>query len=82
MTKELYINGMRVDIDDSFKVAKTISNTLKSTLILCNEKWFMLTDKQLWKQQKEPSFYIINELRKYIDESNKKIVFKILLLQT
>ena len=65
------------DIDDSFKVAKTISNTLKSTLILCNEKWFMLTDKQLWKQQKEPSFYIINELRKYIDESNKKIVFKI-----
>ena len=37
----------------------------------------MLTEMQLWKQQKEASFYIINELRKYIDESNKKIVVKI-----
>lgn len=70
-----YINAD--DLDDSFKVAKIISNTLKNELILCNEKWFMLTDKQLWKQQKEPSYYIINELRKYIDESNKKIVFQI-----
>ena len=37
----------------------------------------MLTDSQLWKQQKEPSLYIIAEVRKYIDESNKKFVFRI-----
>jgi len=70
-----YINAD--DLDDSFKVATIISNTLKNNLILCKEKWFMLTDKQLWEQQKEPSFYITNELRKYIDESNKKVVFQI-----
>jgi hypothetical protein len=27
--------------------------------------------KQLMEKQKEPSFYIISRLRKYIDESNK-----------
>ena len=65
------------DLEDPYKTAVTISNTLKDTLVLCKENWYMLTDNQLWKQQKEPSFYIINELRKYIDESNKKLVFKI-----
>ena len=65
------------DLDDPYKTAVTISNTLKDTLVLCKECWYMLTDNQLWKQQKEPSFYIINELRKYIDESNKKLVYKI-----
>ena len=65
------------DLDDPYKTAVTISNTLKDTLVLCKENWYMLTDNQLWKQQKEPSFYIINELRKYIDESNKKLVYKI-----
>lgn len=65
------------DLDDPYKTAVTISNTLKDTLVLCKENWYMLTDNQLWKQQKEPSFYIINELRKYIDESNKKLVHKI-----
>lgn len=64
-------------LDDPFAVAKIISNTLKTSLVLCNEKWFMLTDKNLWMQQKESSFYIINELRKYIDESNKTLVYKI-----
>lgn len=64
-------------LDDPFKVAQVISNTLRTTLILCSEKWYMLNTSQLWKQQKEPSFYIINELRKYIDESNKKIVYQI-----
>lgn len=64
-------------IDDPYSVATIISNTLKSRLVLCNEKWFMLTSNNLWQQQKEPSFYIISELRKYIDESNKKIVYQI-----
>jgi phage/plasmid-associated DNA primase len=64
-------------IDDPYTVATIISNTLKQSLVLCNEKWFMLTSNNLWQQQKEPSFYIISELRKYIDESNKKIVYQI-----
>jgi len=68
---------MTNDLEDPFATAKIISKTLSSSLVLCNEKWYMLTEQQLWKQQKEPSFYIINELRKYIDESNKKIVYKI-----
>jgi phage/plasmid-associated DNA primase len=62
------------DLDDPHKVATIISNTLKDTLKLCKENWYMLTESQLWKQQKEPSYYIINELKVYIDNSNKKIV--------
>jgi len=65
------------DLDDPFKVSVVISKTLKTNLVLCNENWFMLTDQNLWKRQKEPSFYIINEVRKYIDESNKKLVNQI-----
>jgi phage/plasmid-associated DNA primase len=65
------------DLFDPFKTAEIISKTLKETLILCKENWYMLNDKQLWKQQKEPSFYIINELRKYIDISNEKLVKRI-----
>jgi len=66
-------------LDEPKKVAETICKTLKETLILCQEKWYMLTEKQLWKQQKEPSYYIINELEKYIDYSNKKLVTRIAL---
>jgi phage/plasmid-associated DNA primase len=65
------------DIEDPYKSAVVISKTLTAKLKLCKENWFMLTETQLWKQQKEPSFYIINELRKYIDSSNKLIVFRI-----
>jgi phage/plasmid-associated DNA primase len=65
------------DIEDPYKSAVVISKTLSDKLKLCKESWYMLTEMQLWKQQKEPSFYIINELRKYIDESNKKIVYRI-----
>lgn len=67
------------DIEDSYKTAVIVSKTLSETLKLCKENWYMLTESQLWKQQKEASFYIINEVRKYIDESNKKIVARISL---
>jgi phage/plasmid-associated DNA primase len=70
-----YINSS--DLDDPYKVAEIIHKTLKNTLVLCKENWFMLTENQLWNQAKEPSYYIVNELRKYIDESNKKLVYKI-----
>jgi len=65
------------DLEDPYKVAMVISKTLKDTLVLCRENWYMLSDNNLWRQQKEPSYYIINELRKYIDESNKQLVIKI-----
>lgn len=65
------------ELTNPFQTAITISKTLKDTLVLCNEEWYMLTESQLWRQQKEPSYYIINELRTYIDKSNKKTVYKI-----
>lgn len=65
------------DLTDTFQLAIIISKTLKTHLVLCRETWYMLTDNNLWKNQKEPSFYIINEIRKYIDFSNKILVNKI-----
>ena len=65
------------ELSNPFQTAITISKTLIDTLVLCKEEWYMLTDSQLWRQQKESSFYIITELRKYIDKSNKKIVYQI-----
>jgi len=69
------------DLSDPFLTAKIISKTLKDTLVLSKEIWYMLTDNQLWKQQKEPSFYITNELRRYIDISNEKCVLQISKLE-
>jgi hypothetical protein len=63
------------DLEDTYLHHHSIN--VKNTLIRCNEEWYMITENNLWKKQKEPSFYIISELRKYIDESNKKVVFKI-----
>lgn len=65
------------DLDDTYATSAIISNTLKNTLKLCKENWYMLTESNLWKQQKEPSKYIIAEVRKYIDESNKAVVLRI-----
>ena len=66
------------DLADVYKTSGIITKTLKTTLVLCTEEWFMLDNKtQLWRKQKEPSFYVITEIRKYIDYSNKKIVEKI-----
>ena len=64
-------------MEDTFQLSKIISKTLKNNLILCEEKWYMLTDNNLWKQQKEPTYYISNEIRKYIDHSNQQIVNKL-----
>lgn len=64
-------------LTNPYETALVICNTLSDTLNLCNEDWYMLTETQLWRQQKEPSSYVIAELRKYIDKSNKKIVYKI-----
>lgn len=60
------------ELNDTFKIAEIISKTLKERLVLCNEVWYMLDSNNLWKQQKEPSYYIIEELRKYLDFSQLK----------
>jgi hypothetical protein len=65
------------DLQDIFKVADIITKTLNTTLIFCQEKWYMLNSNNLWKQQKEPSYYITNEIRKYIDFSNKQITIRL-----
>jgi phage/plasmid-associated DNA primase len=65
------------DLQDVFKVADIITKTLNTTLIFCQEKWYMLNSNNLWKQQKEPSYYITREIRKYIDFSNKQISIRL-----
>jgi hypothetical protein len=61
------------DLANPYDTAVVISKTLKTTLVLCRENWYMLTESQLWKHQKEPTFYVLTELRKYIDESIREI---------
>jgi phage/plasmid-associated DNA primase len=65
------------ELSDSYKCATIISTYLKEELVLCKEQWFMLTATNLWRQQKEPLFYITREVRKYIDYSNQQVVNKI-----
>lgn len=62
---------------DPYECAKIISKTLKESLVLCNENWYMLTESQLWKNQKEPSYYIINEIHKYLDTTTNSLNRKI-----
>ncbi len=65
------------DLDDPYKIASIIAKSLKDTLVLCKENWYMLTDSNLWKQQKEPAWYVAREFRKYIDKSQEKNAFRI-----
>jgi len=65
------------DLQDIYNIGDIITKTLNTTLIFCQEKWYMLNSNNLWKQQKEPSYYITREIRKYIDFSHKQIVIRI-----
>ena len=67
------------DLEDVYKCSTIISPELKKTLILCKENWYVLVpETQLWKQIKEPSFYVISEIRKYIDYSNAQLAIKMI----
>jgi len=68
-------------IDDPFVAGEIISLTLINTLILCKENWYMLNQHQLWKQQKEPTLYIIKELHKYLDKERNSLNKKISLAE-
>jgi hypothetical protein len=61
------------ELTDIFQCAKKIAPTIKKTLKLCNEVWWVLGDNQLWKCIKDPAYYIILEIRKYIDYSENKV---------
>lgn len=75
-TAEIYFIKAN-DICDEYKVAEIISKTLKETLIYCNELWYMVNEKNLWKTQKDPAYYITREFRKYCDYSIKTISVQI-----
>ena len=82
---ETFFPSYYISIDDLMDIYNTsviISKTLKSSLDLCNEDWYMLEGPTpLWRKHKKTSFYVIREIRKYIDYSNKKIVNKIALME-
>jgi hypothetical protein len=61
------------DLEDPYVCATIVSNTLKHTLVLCKEKWYCVNDKNLWLEIKDPTYYITREIRKYIDEGERKI---------
>jgi len=61
------------ELTDIFKCAEKIAPTIKKILKLCNETWWVLGENQLWKTIKDPAYYIILEIRKYIDFSENKI---------
>lgn len=61
------------ELTDIFKCAEKIAPSIKKILKLCNEVWWVLGDNQLWKTIKDPAYYIILEIRKYIDYSENKV---------
>ena len=66
------------DIDDPFKTAKSIHEHLKKRLILCEEEWYVLNESNnLWSVVKEPSFYVAEELHKYLENENVYVAKKI-----
>jgi phage/plasmid-associated DNA primase len=75
MTFDYYISIE--DLQDIYNVGDIITKTIKNHLKYCNEKWYILDSNNLWKQQKEPSYYITKEIRKYIDFSHKQIVIRL-----
>ena len=60
-------------VKDPFACSKVIYKSLKHSLRLCNESWFMLQNNNLWKSQKEPSFFIVDELHKYLDHGRNQL---------
>ena len=54
-------------VKDPFACSKVIYTSLQHTLRLSKENWFMLQKNNLWKSQREPSFFIVEEMHKYLD---------------
>ena len=51
------------EITDPFAANKVI---IQHSLRLSKENWFMLQKNNLWKSQKEPGYFIVEEMHKYL----------------
>jgi len=58
-------------------VAKFIAPYLKTTLIYCEDKWFLCNNKNLWNVVKEPTATIVSAIQEKIDEAMECICNKI-----
>ena len=66
-------NITKQEVKDPLIASEIISKTLKHSLVFCNETWYMLGDNQLWRKEKEPTFYILKEYHKYLDTTKDKL---------
>lgn len=62
--------------DCSKKIAPYMSETIK----LCCNEWWVLGHSNLWEKIREPIFYVITEIRKYLDHSNAELTNKIKIM--
>ena len=65
------------DLLDTYETARILKPTLFETVRFCEEEWYMLTKDNLWKCQKEVLYYVITELRTFLDETVAKLSYKI-----
>lgn len=68
------------NIIDNYLCAKLIAPYLNESLKICNNEWWALSDNNLWQIVKKPVFYVVTEIRKYIDHSNADLTNKIKLM--
>jgi phage/plasmid-associated DNA primase len=64
-------------IIDIYLCSKLIAPYLNETIKLCNNEWWALGNNNLWSLIKEPTLFMVAEIRKYIDHSNADLTNKI-----
>ena len=65
-----------IDVNDIEKgarfVAERIHSTLKNCIVFCDKKWWVCSNKtQLWEQVKSPTYQVISEIHRRLDQSLK-----------
>jgi phage/plasmid-associated DNA primase len=64
-------------IASAYETSNIIKQTLKHSVVICKDQWYVLNNKQLWLIQKDPTHYIITEIKKYLDYSKDILNYKI-----
>ena len=67
-------------IANNYDCAKLIAPYMSETLQLCCDEWWVLNHNNLWGKIKHPIFYVITEIRKFLDHSNAELTNKIKLM--
>lgn len=67
-------------ISNIYDCSKLITPYLSETIKLCCNEWWVLSNSNLWEIIKEPVFYVITEVRRYLDHSNAELTNKIKLM--